>query len=120
MAIPLRKETRHPALRDVLRGKRPLHELLRGPLEELLSLSAAAVLLPNQPHVSTLWRWCLRGVKGVRLRTVFVGGRRYTTPAYLIEFISRLSGPTAEAPQPAASLRAEQTARAAERAEALF
>lgn len=30
-------------------------------------------------HFSTVWRWALRGVKGVRLPTVQVGGRRYTT-----------------------------------------
>jgi hypothetical protein len=112
MAVSIGEEMRLLALRDELLGKRPLHELL--------SLSAAADLLPNQPHVSTLWRWCLRGIKGVRLRTVFVGGRRYTTPAYLIEFVSRLSGPCVEVPQPAASFRSEQTARAAERAETLF
>jgi hypothetical protein len=34
-------------------------------------------------HVSTVWRWCLRGCKGHRLESFAVGGRRYTTlPAY--------------------------------------
>ena len=59
-------------------------------IEELLSLAEASRLLPNRPHVSTLWRWCRRGVKGVRLQTVIVGGRRYTTAAFLSDFVAQL------------------------------
>jgi hypothetical protein len=35
--------------------------------ETLLSLTEAAALLPGRPHVSTLHRWRLRGVRGVKL-----------------------------------------------------
>jgi len=43
--------------------------------ETLLSLLDAAKQLPGRPHVSTLYRWRIRGVRGVRLETVLVGGR---------------------------------------------
>src|SRR4051794_15087332 len=52
--------------------------------ERLLSLGQAAKLLPGrQPGkpiaVVTISRWCLRGLRGNRLRSVMVGGSRYTT-----------------------------------------
>lgn len=58
---------------------------------KLLSMAQAANSLSNRPAVSTLWRWSSRGVKGVRLKTLVVGGRRYTTPEFLSEFSARLS-----------------------------
>lgn len=36
---------------------------------------------------STVIRWCLRGVRGVRLESVVVGGRRYTDRASIVRFI---------------------------------
>jgi len=45
--------------------------------------------LPGQPHLSTLWRWYRRGVRGVRLETVVVGGRRFTSRAAIERFIER-------------------------------
>jgi hypothetical protein len=47
--------------------------------ETLLSLTEAASLLPGRPHLSSLHRWRLRGVRGVKLETVLVGGRRFTS-----------------------------------------
>jgi hypothetical protein len=40
-------------------------------------------------HVSTLWRWSLRGVKGIRLETVMIGGIRYTSREALERFVAR-------------------------------
>ncbi len=59
--------------------------------DEYLSLSQAARELPGRPHVSTLHRWRLRGVRGARLRTCLVGGRRFTTRDWLEEFIEATS-----------------------------
>ena len=68
--------------------------------EHLRTLSEAARLLPGRPHVSTLHRWARRGVKGVRLDTVRIGGRRYTS----IEAVQRFAaGLTAGPPPPAPS-----------------
>jgi Protein of unknown function (DUF1580) len=46
------------------------------------------------PHVSTFVRWALRGVgrDRVKLETVKVGGRRYTSRAALDRFIAQLTG----------------------------
>ncbi len=69
----------------------PLNSTLSALLaEELLSLAQAAHLLLGPPHVNTLWRWATRGVRGIRLRTVMVGGCRYI-PSSMSEFTSRLS-----------------------------
>ncbi len=58
---------------------------------EYLSLSQATRELPGRPHVSTLHRWRLSGVRGVKLRTCLVGGRRFTTRDWLAEFIDATS-----------------------------
>jgi hypothetical protein len=41
---------------------------------------------------STVFRWCQRGVRGVRLETLRVGGTRCTSEAALRRFFERLSG----------------------------
>lgn len=58
---------------------------------ERLTLNAAARRL--SVHVSTVWRWYSAGVRGVRLRTHLVGGRRYCTLADLEKFLAMLNAP---------------------------
>lgn len=65
--------------------------------EHMLTLTEAARHLPGRPHVSTLWRWYTRGVRGVRLETLVVGGRRYTSREALQRFSERLTGTEAVA-----------------------
>ncbi len=59
--------------------------------EHSLSLRQAAELLPGHPKRSTMHRWTHQGVRGVRLATFLVGGRRYTTPEAIEAFIRALS-----------------------------
>lgn len=64
--------------------------------ETKLSLSQAAKLVPptrqdKQVHVSTIVRWILRGVRGVRLEAVRVGGRWVTTHEALERFSAALT-----------------------------
>ena len=59
--------------------------------EEILSLSHAARSLPGHPHVSTIHRWRLRGVQGVKLETFRIGGRRFTTLEALERFSARVT-----------------------------
>jgi hypothetical protein len=54
--------------------------------EKPLPLAEAARLLPKRPNPATLWRWRTKGVRGVRLKTSMIGGRRYVTRAALREF----------------------------------
>jgi len=65
--------------------------------ETLLTFNQAAKLLPSgsRPSASTWWRWSQRGVKGQRLETVCIGGRRYTTREALARFTDALSNGSA-------------------------
>ncbi|MDB4367969.1 DUF1580 domain-containing protein [Mariniblastus sp.] len=40
----------------------------------------------NRPHRSTVHRWRLRGARGVKLETILVGGRRFTSREALLRF----------------------------------
>ena len=60
-----------------------------------LSLPDAAAYLGTitgqKPHVSTLWRWCLKGCKGVTLESICIGGKRFVTVAAIEVFVESLS-----------------------------
>ncbi len=63
--------------------------------EEILSLSEACAALPQiegkRPHISTLWRWCNRGIRGVRLEHVRLGHRMCTSREALNRFLNALT-----------------------------
>ena len=61
-------------------------------LDRAISLKAAAQFLPEVSQV-TLWRWCMRGVSGIRLEHTRMGHRILTTPRAINEFCEK----TAEA-----------------------
>ena len=55
----------------------------------------------KRPDIATLWRWWARGVRGVKLDTWLIGGRRVTTEIAVNEFLDRLSaGQSTTAPSP--------------------
>ncbi|RIK74926.1 MAG: hypothetical protein DCC68_22150 [Planctomycetota bacterium] len=85
-------------------------------VEEPILLADAAKLLPSRPHVSTLWRWFQRGVKGHRLETLVVGGKRYTSREALQRFADRLTAASTGEPTSARTPRQRQ--RQIEQAEA--
>lgn len=58
---------------------------------QALTLRQARMLLPGQPARSTISRWVHQGVRGVRLATFLVGGRRYTTREAIERFVAVLS-----------------------------
>jgi hypothetical protein len=55
---------------------------------DYLTLSQAARCLPGKPSPTTIWRWMTAGVHGVKLQTICVGRIRYTTRAWLDEFLT--------------------------------
>src|SRR5262245_29296010 len=60
--------------------------------EHLLTLNHAARTLPGGGvHVSTIHRWRLRGVRGVRLETLMRGGVRYTSTEALERFFGAIT-----------------------------
>jgi hypothetical protein len=59
--------------------------------DELISLSQAAKCRPTPPSPATLWRWHRKGIRGIRLETVLIGGKRYTTAEEFAAFCSRVT-----------------------------
>ncbi|MCH8146942.1 MAG: DUF1580 domain-containing protein [Planctomycetes bacterium] len=64
--------------------------------ERTLSLTEAAKQLPRRragkpTHVATVYRWGSRGLRGVRLETIQIGGTRCTSVEALQRFFDRLS-----------------------------
>lgn len=63
--------------------------------ESLLTLTEAAAFLPRtrgqKVHVSTLWRWHVKGHRGVKLECLRLGGRLWTSRESLQRFSTALS-----------------------------
>ena len=55
--------------------------------ESLISINEAPSHIPTRPHVATVWRWIQRGVRGVKLETALIGGKRYTSQEAIQRFI---------------------------------
>lgn len=63
--------------------------------EHILTFSEATRLLPRRragrkPHVSTCYRWATRGLRGICLETIQVGGTTCTSREALQRFFERL------------------------------
>ena len=73
--------------------------------ESTVSFAAAPAIIPGRPHISQVYRWASRGLRGIRLEWVQVGGQRYTSREAIQRFISRLTaaagGEAAPTPPPA-------------------
>jgi len=62
-------------------------------VERPIAFKDAAQLLPAgwHPGFSTWWRWSTFGVRGVKLETILVGGRRCTSAEAVRRFIERVT-----------------------------
>lgn len=91
--------------------------------EQLVPVREVPGLLPQQPrsgkriHISAVYRWIKRGVRGVRLEAVKIGGTTYTSLEALQRFTDRCTSAHSEpddrdVPQaPRARQRRQQQAR---------
>lgn len=66
--------------------------------ETLISIREAPRHLPRRQtgkrvHISAVYRWLKRGVRGVCLESVSIGGTTYTSKEALQRFADRLSNP---------------------------
>jgi len=63
--------------------------------EKPLSLSEATRVMPKidgkKLHVSTMWRWCKKGLRGVRLEHIRIGHRVCTTYPAISRFVNKLA-----------------------------
>lgn len=83
--------------------------------ERRLSITAAAHRLNVSP--GCVWRWVLYGIRGgtVRLDSVLIGGKRYTSEERIEAFIARLNSPAGTAPEVRTSKQREAAIQAAEK-----
>ena len=84
--------------------------------EELLTLNQARSLPElrkngQRPDLATLYRWTGKGVRGVKLATVQVGGSRCTSRQAIATFLTRLTEQSTGPQQPEAPA-ADDAARA--------
>ena len=59
------------------------------PIQTLSVGAAFEKVAGYRPHPTTSWRYAAKGVRGVVLRTIMVGGRRLTTEEWVADFIER-------------------------------
>lgn len=81
----------------------------------LLTLAQAARALPTRRRgskvaVSTVWRWATRGIRGVRLEIVRVGGVTYTTAAAIRDFVEQTNSAASPGQSPSRPSRRSQRA----------
>lgn len=60
-------------------------------LDKLVGMNEVAKYLPTPKHINTVWHWVYHGVRGYKLPTRLVGGRRYTTPREIQEYLAQLT-----------------------------
>ncbi len=87
--------------------------------EPLISLADVPGHLPKRrggkrPSISCIYRWAQRGVRGVRLEILQVGGTKCTSLEALQRFFERLSAPSnCGAPPVRSALKRERAAKIA-------
>jgi hypothetical protein len=90
--------------------------------ETVVTLTQATRHVPSRRQgaktaVSTVWRWAMRGIRGVKLETLMVGGRRCTSTEALQRFYERVTAATdgTACPSSLSTRRRQQQVEAAER-----
>lgn len=84
--------------------------------ETAIAVNKSPAHIPGRPHVSTVWRWVLYGVRGIRLETFVVGTQRFTTLEAIERFIAATTAKANGEPPPNRTPRQRKRAiRAAER-----
>jgi hypothetical protein len=83
--------------------------------ETLVPVAKIPSHVPGRPHLATCWRWIQRGCRGVKLETILVGGRRFTSTLALQTFFDRTTAAadgtsTVTASTPSAQRKAHERA----------
>jgi hypothetical protein len=76
--------------------------------ESVITFPEAARALPNRPNLSTLWRWRMQGVRGIKLEIICIGGRTYTSREALARFLERVTAAKSGEPVPTRTNRHRQ------------
>src|SRR4051794_8951254 len=89
-------------------------------VEHTFPLSRMRDHVPSRPSPATAFRWAMEGIRGIRLETLMIGGRRYTSREAVVRFLARRNEPPSPEPVAPSKARAEEKARVSHRAEAIF
>jgi len=86
--------------------------------ETLVPLSQVPKLLPPRSngkrlHISAVYRWAQRGVRGVKLESIRIGGTTYTSREALQRFAEGNHTPSQAVRTPASPTRRRRRAKAA-------
>ena len=65
-------------------------------VDKYISINEASKRLPGRPHISSIDRWSLIGVNGVKLETIVVERRRFVTQEAIEQFLAELNASDAE------------------------
>lgn len=84
--------------------------------ENIIPIPEVPAHVPSRPHIATVWRWMQRGVRGVKLETILIGGKRFTSAEAIQRFIEDSTAAADGRPVPKAK-RTRDRQRAIERAE---
>jgi hypothetical protein len=79
--------------------------------EDCILLSRAGPVVPGRPSVPTLFRWALKGCRGIKLETIMVGGRRFTSTQAIQRFVNRLSQDNTQGDGPESESQKKRQAR---------
>ena len=57
--------------------------------EDIFPVSEAPQHIPGHPSKASVWRWVLKGVGGVKLESILIGGKRFTSAESIQRFCDR-------------------------------
>jgi hypothetical protein len=79
-------------------------------------ISFSALAAREGVNASTVWRWSLRGCRGVKLESFSIGAKRFTTAEAFARFVAATTAIAQGAPAPAPTARTNRQREAAIRA----
>jgi hypothetical protein len=65
--------------------------------EDVLSLAEAGASLPRRRTPGTLWRWCVKGLHGIKLEHRWIGGTIVTSRQAVDRFFADVTAARSEA-----------------------
>lgn len=84
--------------------------------EMVFPVSEAPKHIPGRPSQASVWRWVLKGVGGVKLESILIGGKRFVSAEAIQRFCDRRTAAAdGVAPPVRTSRRREREIAAAER-----
>ena len=76
--------------------------------ETLMTVREISESLPTHPHIGTIWRWYARGLHGIRLDTVMIGGRRMSSREAMQRFTEQTTAHRDGTPTPSQTAKQKQ------------